>query len=144
MALIIDGLYIEEGSSSHDNMPVSYANERGEQDITEDTELGAALRELNNDNTESGHRMSGIDMRTRLHYTELASVLAIDTLVAFKFLPMSCLVFTRQKKRLAVSLAGKGREEIVSIVHGKQGQDENKSKGFFSKWLSPKAKPPDK
>lgn len=91
--------------------------------VKESTELGDSLKELNNDDLEEGTRMSGIDMRSRLHYTEVSSILAVDSLVAFRFLPVSCLSFTRQKKRLAVSLAGKGRDDIVNLVSGKKDVD---------------------
>lgn len=90
--------------------------------IKEASELGDSLRELNKDDIEKS-RMSGIDMRARLHYIEVSSILAVDSLVAFKFLPVPCLAFTRQKKRLSVSLQGRGRQEIVDIVGGKKEQD---------------------
>ena len=95
--------------------------------ITEGTELGETLKELNNDfreNTE--HKMSGIDLRSRLHPAEISGLLAIDTLVNFKFIPDRCLQFTRQKKRLAVSIQGKGRTEIVDIAAGKRENDARK------------------
>ena len=70
---------------------------------------------------------------------EINSVLAIDTLVGLKILPSSCLAFTRQKKRLNVSLDGKGRGEMVALVAGKKEQDAkvggsgmmDRVKGFF-------------
>ena len=113
-------------------------NGQGIQPINESSDLAESLKELNSDAEEKNTRMSGIDMRTRLHATEIPSILACDTLVAFDFLPQDCLGFTRQKKRLAVSLGGKGREEIVDIVRGKQEQDTGKSvmdrfKGFMGR-----------
>jgi len=92
------------------------------QDISQPTELGESLKELNNDDLAT-NRVSNIDMRSRLHPIEVPSILAVDTLVAFKLLPISCLGFTRQKKRLSVSIEGKGRQEIVDIVAGKREQD---------------------
>ncbi len=71
------------------------------------SELQGSLQELNNDTVNQNTRMSGIDLRTRLHNTEIASITVLDTLVAFNFLPMSIVPFTLQKKRLAVSLKGK-------------------------------------
>ena len=108
---------------------------QGVQPIQESSDLSESLKQLNDDTTEPSSRMSGIDMRTRLHLTEIPSILACDTLVAFDFLPQDCLKFTRQKKRLAVSLKGEGRKEIVSIVQGKQEQESGRSvfdkmKGF--------------
>jgi len=100
-------------------------------DISQPTELGESLRELNLDSLEADTRMSGIDMRSRLHFVEIPSILAVDTLVGFKFLPTSCLAFTRQKKRLSVSLDGKGRGEIVDIV-GRKREDDVRKGGIMS------------
>jgi len=94
--------------------------------IQEPTELGESLKELNFDGIEKDTRMSGIDMRARLHYIEVPAILAIDTLVSFSFLPISCLAFTRQKKRLSVSINGQGRQEIVELVAGKKEHEERK------------------
>lgn len=97
--------------------------DEGIQPVIQPTELGDTLKELNQDNLEPNTRMSGIDLRTRLHHAEIASVLALDALVSLGVLPTKCLAFTRQKKRLAVSIEGKGREDIVNIVAGKRDQD---------------------
>lgn len=99
------------------------------QPINQSSELGDSLKELNKDDLEAVTRMSGIDMRTRLHHSEIASILALDALVSLGVLPTKCLAFTRQKKRLAVSLEGKGRGEIVEVVAGKKEQDA-KASGF--------------
>lgn len=107
----------------------SVSPELSVQNIVQPTELGETLKELNMDNITPNTRMSGIDMRSRLHYSEISSVLAIDALVALGVLPTKCLAFTRQKKRLAVSLQGKGREEIVQIVGGKRDMDAKAGMG---------------
>ena len=103
----------------------------GVQDIIQPTELGETLKNLNDDHLDPGTRMSNIDMRTRLGWSEIPSLLCIDSLVAFKFLPTNCLTLTRQKKRLNVSLKGEGRKEIVSIVAGKREQEANSMGGGF-------------
>jgi len=95
------------------------------------SELQGSLQELNNDTVNQNTRMSGIDLRTRLHNTEIASITVLDTLVAFNFLPMSIVPFTLQKKRLAVSLKGKGRDEIVELVRGKKDDEARKGSGLF-------------
>jgi len=105
-------------------------NLNNEMDISEPTELGESLKELNSDTIDNNSRMSGIDLRTRLSMFEIAPILATDALVAFKFLPVDCLSFTRQKKRLAVSLDGKGRSEIVEVIGGKREGDERKAGGM--------------
>lgn len=101
--------------------------------IIQPTELGESLKELNSDHIEPNTRMSGIDMRSRLHYIEANSILALDALVALGILPTRTLAFSRQKKRLSVSVSGKGREEIVQIVAGKREQDKAVSNGFMDK-----------
>lgn len=91
------------------------------------TELGETLRELNKDNIDPQTRMSGIDMRSRLHYAEVGSVLALDALVALGVLPTKCLAFSRQKKRLSVSVGGKGRDDFIAVVSGKREMDKAKA-----------------
>jgi len=106
----------------------------GTQDIIQPTELGESLRELNDDSIEHGTRMSGIDMRANIHHMEESGLLAIDALVGFRFLPISCVQFTRQKKRLSVSRNGRGRDDIVNIVGGKSAHEERVgSMGFGDK-----------
>ena len=97
--------------------------------INQSSELGDSLKELNLDIVEQNTRMSGIDMRARLHPLEISSILALDTLVSLGICPHKCLSFTRQKKRLSVSEDGKGREEIVEIVGGKKEQDVRSGMG---------------
>lgn len=98
--------------------------EQGITSVVQPTELGDSLKQLNQDEIELVSRMSGIDMRARLHPFEISSVLALDALVSLGVLPTKCLAFTRQKKRLSVSEGGLGRKEIVEIVAGKQERDK--------------------
>ncbi|MAH51517.1 hypothetical protein CMI37_37220 [Candidatus Pacearchaeota archaeon] len=91
--------------------------------ITQGTELEGSLKELNADAINAETRMSQIDMRTRLASFEISAVLAVDSLVALGVLPQKCLPLSTQKKRLNVSQAGKGREEMVQLVAGKREQD---------------------
>lgn len=106
--------------------------DEGVASITQPTELGESLRELNSDTIDKDSRLSDIDMRSRLHHTEISSILALDSLVAFGICPLKVLVFTRIKKRLAVSQDGKGREEIVQIVGGKQEREMRSGMGGFT------------
>lgn len=119
---------------SGENVPETYIDNnfnQGTQNITEPTELGEAIRELNRDDINKDTRMSSIDMKSRLHHLEISSILAYDTLVSMKFLPIESAPFTLIKKRLAVSQDGKGREEIVRIVAGKNENDIQKGSGGF-------------
>jgi len=134
---IIDHRYIFDKQkvfveSKNNDLIISSNHDSGIQNVPESTELGDVLRELNKDVVED-NRMSGIDMRARLHFMEISNILALDTLVAFKLLPIDVLSFTRQKKRLSVSIKGEGRKEIVQIVGGIQEKDENKGLSYFDK-----------
>lgn len=99
----------------------------GVQSMVQPSELGDSLKELNKDIIETNTNQSGIDMRSRLHPIEVSSLLAIDGLVAMKFLPQEVLLISRQKKRLAVSIDGLGRKEIVEIVRSKRDHDSKMS-----------------
>lgn len=102
-----------------------YREDTGIIPITQTTELGDSLKELNKDFIDTQTRTSDIDLRARLHPIEISSILALDALVAFGVCPTKCLAFTRQKKRLSVSLLGKGRKEIVDIVAGKRDLEKD-------------------
>lgn len=97
----------------------------GSQDIFQPTETGEALGELNSDEI-TDTKMTSIDMRGRLHHAEVSSILALDALVSLQVCPSAMLSFTRRKKRLSVSVDGKGRTEIVNLVTGKQELESKK------------------
>ncbi len=128
--IILDGvkMQVEAADLDADGITGGVENiqqkfDQGITTIQQPTELGDTLKELNKDDIEATSRMSGIDMRARLAPFEVQSVLALDALVSLGILPTKCLAFTRQKKRLSVSLQGLGRKEIVDIVAGKREQD---------------------
>ena len=110
-----------------------------ETQVNQPTELGEAMKDLDNDDLDGTTRMSNIDTRSRLSILEINSLWAIDSLVAMKFLPSSCLPISRQRKRLTVSLTGLGRKERVQMTIGQrdqaakegQGGIGDKIKGFF-------------
>lgn len=121
-------MYADEVATAKAN-----AGMTGERDVVEPTELGEALKHLNLDDIQPGTRMSGIDMRANLHPIELSAVLAVDTLVSLRFLPIDTLILTRQKKRLSVSLQGKGRNDIVAVVAGKREQEAQGNNSFINR-----------
>lgn len=127
----------QDGQTSGIERVTQRTGEAGIAQVVNSSELGDTLKELNLDTTEEGTRMSAIDMRSNLHPFEINSVLAVDALVALGFLQTKCLAFTRQKKRLSVSLNARGREDIVRIVQGKREHDKaspslwEKAKGAF-------------
>ncbi len=135
--IVLDGTKIQLQSADLDGDGVTGGVERiqqsydeGIQNVLQPTELGDTLKELNKDDLEDNTRMSGIDMRARLHPVEMSNLLALDSLVALQVMPTKCLAFSRQKKRLSVSHNGLGRREIVDIVQGKQERDIRKG-GFM-------------
>lgn len=99
-----------------DNISSQFPDDIGQSIVHESSDLADSLKELNNDKFDTKTKMSGIDLRTRLHRSEITQIMAIDVLVSFGLLPNDCIKLTMQKKRLAVSLEGKGRSEIVNIV----------------------------
>lgn len=120
--IIVDG-YLNENIAANEIRSYDMSDDPSTIDVKESSELGESLRELNNDELDKNKKVSGIDMRSRLHPIEISSILAVDALVLFKMMPLNCSSFTRQKKRLAVSEHGQGRKEIVDIVGGKREQD---------------------
>lgn len=100
------------------------------QDIND---LAESMRVLNDDSLEDNSNMSKIDMRTRLHPNEIEGILGVDTLVSMGVLTQRCLDFTRQKKRLAVSERGLGRQELVSLSLGKREQEAVQQQSAFQK-----------
>lgn len=137
---MISTIIIEKATPKEMKQIMNIQHDNGIITPTEISELQGSLQELNNDTVSPITRNSGIDLRTRLHNSEIASITVLDTLVAFNFLPMSIVPFTLQKKRLAVSLKGKGRDEIVELVAGKRETDVNKSSGFFGNMFKKKDK----
>ena len=77
------------------------------------TEMGEAFDNLDNN--------SFIDMNSRLSDDEISACTVIDELKTLGIFPQNANI-TQQFKRLKVSLAGKGRNEKVSIVTGTKKQ----------------------
>lgn len=136
---ITQSVGVAETSPLTPNVGVTPFNPDGIIKATEPTELGEALNNLNSDAIEQDTRMSGIDLRARLHPIEISSVLALDALVALKVLPVASLSFSRQKKRLSVSTNGEGRKEIVSVIQGKREHETETGKSLFQR-LNPFSK----
>ena len=120
--ITLDGKSTDE-AKTEEKKSLEIMQSIAQHDIVQPTELGEVVREFNSDVIEDHTRMSTIDMKTRLHWIEVNSVLAMDTLVAFRVCTSRCLSFTRQKKRLNVSIDGMGRRENVELVVGKRERD---------------------
>ena len=85
----------------------------------QETELGEVMRNLDSDKIDVNTKMSDIDFNARLNREEINACLVFDELVRLGILPSEAGL-TRQKKRLSVSMDGKGREEKVRIVQGER------------------------
>jgi hypothetical protein len=112
------------------------SSQQGITTVTHTSEIGEALVDINKDELDHTSQ-STIDLRAHLHPAETCAVLCMDALVGLKVLPHSCLTFTRQKKRLSISVNGVGRQQTVDIVTGKKQEDKpllgtlDKLKGVF-------------
>jgi len=73
--------------------------------------------------------LTSIDFNTRLHDTEVGSIVALQLLHSLKVGGSSCSLITRSIKRHKVSLGGQGRKEKVDIIKGDREHDENTSGG---------------
>lgn len=113
-----------EADDTDFNIPQQMISDNGTQDIIQPSEFSEAIKHLNEDELDKNN-FSSIDTRTRLHETEISSIIAVDTLVALGFLPAKSTMITRSKKRLAVSRDGLGRKESVQLVSGIQDKKTN-------------------
>ena len=97
--------------------------DRTEKELKDKSELGEVMDNLDQDHLDKETRMSSVDFNTRLIPFEISSIMIIDELTRLGIFPQEAGL-TRQKKRLSVSLNGKGREEKVRII---QGERENRT-----------------
>lgn len=91
--------------------------------ITQPTELGETLKELNADSIDHDIRLSSIDMRTRLYPAQVPSMVALDTIISLGVLPSRVSIINRAIMRKSVSIDGLGRKEFVEVIAGKREQD---------------------
>ncbi len=89
--------------------------------FSDQTEIGEIFGNMDDD-SENDKGMSNIDFNARLRDSEASACVIIDELKALGILPSSVSI-TRLKKRLSVSLEGKGREEKVKIASASRGAD---------------------
>lgn len=115
------------GEKSDENVSLVYnQDDSGIEAVQEISDTAQTIKELNDDFVQSD-KFSAIDMKTRLEAIEISSIIALDSLVALDFLPQEASFITRSKKRLAVSLKGLGRAEIVQISQGLQDKEQGKN-----------------
>ncbi len=129
--ITLDGVQLQVNNVTHSPKTEIQQFNDGTQAIVQPTEMAEVIKELNKDEVEEDTRMSSIDMRARLHPIEASGVLALDSLIGLKVMTPLCIPFSRQKKRLSISTSGMGRQEIVSLVQGKNEQDIAQGGGGF-------------
>ena len=103
--------------------------------FAEKSEMGQIFDNLDNDRIDKSTNMSSVDFNSRLTQSEIASSMVIDELTRLGILPDDSGI-TRQKKRLSVSLMGKGREEKVRMIAGEREHRtgiSGKLQGMFEK-----------
>lgn len=92
----------------------------------QNNETKEMVEEMNAD-TNEGDGFSKIDMRTRLTGSEVPAIVAVDSMIAMGVFPTECSKITRSKKRLAVSLGGQGRKEMVDMIRANREQEQGKN-----------------
>lgn len=119
--------WVFDGKPHEDNEPIvnDDSNDYDSSNLMPPSELAQAMNDLNRDEKEEHHNMTTIDQRARLAYVEHVYLTILDFLVAVNFIPIDVLRLTQQKKRLSISIDGKGRAEQVAIA---QGQREHTGK----------------
>ena len=93
--------------------------ENAQKDLKDKSELGEVMDNLDSDVVSNDTKMSSVDFNTRLDGFEISTIMVIDELTRMGIFPDRAGL-TRQKKRLSVSLQGKGREEKVRIIQGER------------------------
>lgn len=125
MRIILDGQLVKVGDKPKTANRIPIAN------LTPPSDIQGSMEELNRDIVEDGRQVSSIDQRARLEYIESVNLGICDFLVAIGFFPSKVGELFRQKKRLSVSIQGKGRDELVEISKG--AKEHNLQKGLMEK-----------
>ena len=105
--------------------------ENTEKPIFEQSDLAQVMNSLDKDAVDTRTHMSDIDFNTRLTHNEISACLIMDEFQRLGVLDKR-ISLSRQKKRLAVSLDGKGRQEKVDIVRSER--ESVQGTGFMSKF----------
>ena len=103
----------------------------GTTNITEPTEIGEFMRELNDDTIDEGTGMSSIDMKSDLDPFQVSGCTAIETLIICEMIPRGFIGYTRQIKRNSCSKNGRGRDDMVKAMVGEKEHKEGMGSGGF-------------
>ena len=91
------------------------------------TELSEAMKRLDDDSVDHETGMTEFDKNANLNYLEKTMILVVDTLIGYHFLPLPTLRFTRQNKRLSVSVDALGRRQKVDMVVGQRDHETKRA-----------------
>lgn len=124
---------LEDTHDSNETIDKALERASKETPFQDKTEVGEVFDNLDRDEESEETKMSHIDFNARLTGTEIANCITIDELKSLGILPVKARI-TRQKKRLSVSLLGKGREEKVTIASASRNAElTGRGGGFMSK-----------
>lgn len=137
--VVLDGIKIKlqapdldgDGETGGTEVMTRNVGGQGLTQVIQPSEMAETLKTLNSDSLDPNTGMSSIDMNTRMNVIERNGIVGLDSLVQLKVCPPECLAFTRQMKRLNVSLGGQGRKETVDIVAGERSHKEGMGQGGF-------------
>lgn len=87
------------------------------QTVEQKSEIQGAAEVLFEDKEDASTKLSSVDMRTRLNDSQIPCIAVADELSKLGVIP-AANSFTRNVKRLNISLNGEGRKELVSIGSG--------------------------
>ena len=107
-----------------------------ERHLVDKGEIAHAFDNLDGDVLDDSTRMSTIDFNARLDRQEIDACLVMDELLRLNILPKG-ISLARQKKRLSVSLDGRGRREKVELF-ASNNESKNGMSGL-SKLFKPRA-----
>ena len=140
MVFVIDGIRVKtsyqrdvNNDGKVDDIETVTPYSEGTQPILEGSELGDVFKSLDQDQVEANTRLSSIDFNARIHGTELPYMVAFDSLIGAKIIPVHWGILTRSKMRKSVSLEGLGRKEKAQIAVGKREHDGDMQGGGFMK-----------
>lgn len=125
MRISFDNVQIDK---SKDNI-IEYTGEQGITQIQQPTEVGEAIERLNDTEYDEKRRVSKIDLVTRLSSVQAMFIAQYDIICRMGIVDKNNADITDPVKRLAVSIGGAGRSEIVQIVGAKQDRDVNTAGG---------------
>ena len=128
-------LKLDTLDNTTENENIDLENNKTEFEIKDKSEIAECFENLDCSITNDKLKIQPIDLNSRLSAKQIKAIFIIDTLVKMGIYDCG-KDLTTSVKALAVSLAGKGREEKVNIIIGERAQRQGgdfwgKVKGIF-------------